>query len=255
MAQCCVPCGKLTAWHGKAPTTRCHNTPIKYKTTCVCVGCQKHSLVCVVLACSAAPSALLVSPPSWQSVGHVDGWLCVLMHTHHQPPNTLVPHNTHAPWACSHTTHKSHHPLCGVLLLLFSNGTNCGWFVVHGQGARCGWSSITKHHIHTTTTMQHTWCGCGDDQCDLLLVPHHHITTTNASTLVGDGDGIRPTTKACATLHEHTQCKHTRVMALNLHEPCSPVPDVVVPRACAPVVALVLLFCWCFVRVGFMGVQ
>ena len=31
---------------------------------------------------------------------------CVLMHTHHQPPNTLVPHNTHAPWACSHT----HHP-------------------------------------------------------------------------------------------------------------------------------------------------
>ena len=174
MAQCCVPCGKLTAWHGKAPTTRCHNTPTKCKTSCVCVGCQKHSLVCVVLACSAAPSALLVSPPSWQSVGHVDGWLCVLMHTHHQPPNTLVPHNTHAPWACSHTTHKSHHPLCAVLLLLFSNGTNCGWFVVHGQGARCGWSSNTKHHIHTTTTMQHTWCGCGDDQCDLLLVPHHH---------------------------------------------------------------------------------
>ena len=74
----------------------------------------------------------------------------------------------------THPTHKSHHPLCGVLLLLFSNGTNCGWFVVHGQGARCDWSSITKHHIHTTTTMQHTWCGCGDDQCDLLLVPHHH---------------------------------------------------------------------------------
>ena len=44
-------------------------------------------------------------------------------------------------------------------------------------------------------------------------------------------------------------------MALNLHEPCSPVPDVVVPRARAPVVALVLLLCWCFVRVGFMGVQ
>ena len=107
MAQCCVPCGKLTAWHGKAPTTRCHNTPIKCKTSCVCVGCQKHSLVCVVLACSAAPSALLVSPPSCQSVGHVDGWLCVLMHTHHQPPNTLVPHNTHAPWACSHTPHTN----------------------------------------------------------------------------------------------------------------------------------------------------
>ena len=106
MAQCCVPCGKLTAWHGKAPTTRCHNTPTKCKTSCVCVGCQKHCLVCVVLACSAAPSALLVSPHSWQAVGHVDGWLHVLMHTHHQPPSTLVPHNTHAPWACSH----SHHP-------------------------------------------------------------------------------------------------------------------------------------------------
>ena len=49
---------------------------------------------------------------------------------------------------------------------------------------------------------------------------------------------------------KHQQQGGTQVMALNLHEPCSPVPDVVVPRACAPVVALVLLLCWCFVCVG-----